>query len=220
MRITRITLAFVAATGLLLLAPGTAASAAPSNQDATYLKAAHQSNLAEIAGGKLAQSKGKSQQVKDLGARFVADHTKLDSALQKTASGLDVSLPSSPNAEQRAIAARYQAASGNSFDTLFISTQMDAHMKAMAAGQTEIAKGSDAAVKKAAQAAAPVIASHHSALEAAARDLGVPDTIGTGNGGLAARSAISTSATAMIVLGLLLTVGAVLWMRRRRTILG
>nr|WP_305786960.1 DUF4142 domain-containing protein [Actinoplanes lichenis] len=77
----------------LLLVPATAAQAAPSDQDAAYLRAAHQSNLAEIAGGKVAQQKGQSQDVKDLGARFVTDHTKLDAALRQTADQLGVDLP-------------------------------------------------------------------------------------------------------------------------------
>jgi putative membrane protein len=214
----RITVAAVAAGGLLLV-PGTA-SAAPSGQDTTYLKAAHQSNLAEIAGGKLAEQKADSQQVKDLGARFVTDHTKLDAALKQTASSLGVSLPSAPNTQQQALAARYKAASGRQFDTLFISTQMDAHMAAMKLGQTEIANGSDATVKKAAQNAAPVIASHHRALEAAARDLGVPSSINTGTGGLAAHDGTGTVATGLITLGALLTVGAALLLRRRRVTVG
>lgn len=202
------------------LAPATAASAAPSDQDTTYLRAAHQSNLAEIAGGTIAQQKAEDQQVKDLGARFVADHTKLDTALKQTASALGVTLPSAPNAEQQALAARYRAASDEQFDALFIATQMDAHMKAMRLGETEIADGTDAEAKKAAQNAAPVIASHHNALEAAARDLGVPDTINTGTGGQAAAGTTGPLAITLIVTGLLLTAGAVLLFRRRRAILG
>jgi putative membrane protein len=202
-------------------APGTAASAAPSDQDTTYLRAAHQSNLAEIAGGTIAQQKAEDQQVKDLGARFVADHTKLDDALKRTASALGVELPSTPNAEQRALAARYRAASAEQFDALFIATQMDAHMRAMRLGETEIANGSDAQAKKAAQDAAPVIASHHDALESAARDLGVPDTINTGTGGQADAGMTGPLAITLIVTGLLLTAGAVLLLfRRRRTSLG
>lgn len=204
----------------LLLVPATAAFAAPSSQDSTYLKAAHQSNLAEIAGGKIAQQKGTSKQVKDLATRFITDHTKLDAALTKTAAGLDVTLPDAPNAEQQAVAARYQATSGQQFDTLYISTQMTAHMKAMALGETEVANGTDAQAKKAATDAAPVVASHHSALEAAARDLGVPDSINTGTGGLAAHRTIRSSSIALVALGILLIVGAALVLRRRRTILG
>jgi putative membrane protein len=200
----------------LFLVPAAAANAAPSDQDATYLRAAHQSNLAEIAGGKLAQQKADSQRVKDLGARFVTDHTKLDQSLSKTASALGVSLPSAPNSQQQALAARYSAASGSQFDSLFVSTQMQAHMTAMQLGQTELAQGSDSQAKKVAQSAAPVIASHHSALESAARSLGIPDSIGTGTGGQAAHRMFTTPVLALLSVGLLLLVAAAALLVRSR----
>ncbi|GAB2604430.1 membrane protein [Paractinoplanes abujensis] len=207
----------IAATGLFALS-GTAALAAPSDQDATYLKAAHQSNLAEIAGGKIAQQKGTTEQVKNLGARFIADHTKLDAALRQTAEGLGVDLPSAPNSEQQALAERYQAASGDDFDALYVSTQMDAHMKAMSLGRTEIADGSDARAKKVAQDAAPVIASHHDALNAAARAVGVPSGVDSGTGGTADNGGLSTAAIGLIGIGALLVVAAGLLLVRRRTV--
>jgi putative membrane protein len=208
-------MAVLGVAGLLLLQP-TGAQAAPSGQDAAYLRAAHQSNLAEIAGGKVAQQKGVSPQVKDLGARFVADHTKLDAAVRETAEALGVELPSAPNEKQRAVADRYEATSGEAFDALFVSTQMEAHMAAMALGRTELARGSDAQAKKTAQDAAPVIASHHDALEAAARDLGVPDTIGTGTGGLAAGDTFTAPVIGLLGGGLVLIAGAAVLLLRRR----
>ena len=210
-------LAVLAAVTGLLLVPGTAAQAAPSDQDTAYLKAAHQANLAEIAGGRIAQQKATSQQAKDLGERFIADHTKLDQAVQQTASDLGVDLPSAPNAEQQALAARYRAASADDFDALYVSTQMDAHMKSMRLGQTEIANGSDAQAKKVARDAAPVIASHHEALDAAARDLGVPSRVNSGTGGTADNQ-LSTTAISLVAFGVLLLIGgAFLLMRRRST---
>ncbi len=207
--------AAVAGMATLLLVPATAASAAPSDQDTAYLQAAHQSNLAEIATGNLAQQKAESQEVKDLGARWVEDHTKLDTALQETAEALGVELPDAPNAEQRALARRYEAASGSEFDALWIPTQMDAHMKSMRLGETEIAEGSDAQAKKVAQDAAPVIAAHHELLEEAAAELGVPSSINTGTGGQAAESN-TAPAIGLGVFGLFL-VGAALFLLRRRS---
>jgi putative membrane protein len=212
--LTRMAVAVGAAAAFVLL-PATAASAAPSDQDTAFLQAAHQSNLAEIAGGKIAQQKGQSQEVKDLGARFIEDHTRLDSALQDTAEALGVELPSAPNAEQRALAQRYEATDGADFDALYVSTQMDAHMKAMRLGQTEIAEGSDADAKKIAQDSAPVIASHHELLEDAGAAIGVPTGVDTGTGGLAA----DNGSPAMIgfgVFGVLLVGTALLLLRRRR----
>jgi putative membrane protein len=207
--------AAVAGVATLLLVPATAAAAAPSDQDTAYLRAAHQSNLAEIATGRLAQQKAESDEVKELGERWVADHTRLDAALTQTAEALDVELPEAPNAEQQALARRYEAASGSAFDKLWIPTQMDAHMKAMQLGQREIADGSDARAKKVAQDAAPVVASHHELLEDAASELGVPSSIGAGTGGQAAGSNTS-AALGLGALGLLL-VGAALFLLRRRS---
>jgi putative membrane protein len=191
----------------------TAAQAAPSTQDTSFLKAAHQSNLAEIATGQLAQQKGVSQQVKDLGARFVADHTQLDQSLRQTATALGVSLPGSPNATQQALAARLQAASGTTFDQLFVSGQMTAHMAAMRLGETELASGSDAQAKQVATASAPVIKSHHDALNAAAQALGVPTNVNTGSGGRAAPRRPYGIAIALLAFGALI---AALGTRRLR----
>jgi putative membrane protein len=204
----------------LFLAPGTAAVAAPSEQDIRYLRAAHQSNLAEIAGGEIAQEKGRSRQVKDLGARFVADHTRLDDALTEVAQDLGVSLPELPNAEQRALAERYRAASRDDFDALFVATQMDSHMKAMRLGRTEIAQGSDDRAQRLARDAAPVIAAHHDALRDAARALGVPTSIGTGTGGQAAERGIGAAAGGLIAAGLLLVTAAAFLLRRRAAAAG
>lgn len=206
--------AAIGAAALLLLQP-TAAQAAPNRQDTAFLQAAHQSNLAEIAGGRIAQEKGVSQDVKDLGARFVEDHTKLDAAVQQAAEALGVDLPERPNSKQRAIAERYEATSGEAFDSLFISTQMESHMAAMSAGRAEIARGSDAQAKKVAQDAAPVIASHHEALDEAARELGIPGMIGTGTGGQAESSTLTAPVVGLVGGGLVLTVMAVFLLRRR-----
>jgi putative membrane protein len=202
----------------LLLINVTPAQAAPSPQDTAFLQAAHQSNLAEIAGGTLAQQKGQSQQVKDLGARFVTDHTTLDNSLKQVAQALGVTLPDAPNADQQALAARYQATNGTAFDTLFISTQMDAHMAAMANGKTELAQGSDPQAKQVAQTAAPVIAGHHDQLTAAARALGVPTGVDSGSGGAAATNRSALVPGSLIVLGLALIIAAVVYRRRPRVV--
>jgi putative membrane protein len=157
------------------------ASGKASTQDSTYLAQAHQGNLAEIAAGQLAQQKAHNQAVKDLGARFVADHTQLDQSLQQVATALGVTLPTAPNAEQQALAQQYSSASGDAFDKLFVTTQLTAHMKAMQAGTAELASGSDATVKKAAQDAAPVIANHGMMLDQSAQTLGLPDRMTLGS---------------------------------------
>src|SRR4051812_23634743 len=118
-----------------------------SAQDRVYLQKAHQSNLAEIAGGKLAQSKGQSARVKELGAMMVADHTKLDAGLTKVAATVKVTLPKAPNAEQRALQAKLMKASPAEFDALYVAGQLAGHSKAMRNGKMELSSGSEPAVK-------------------------------------------------------------------------
>ena len=145
----------------------------PSAQDTQFLQESHQTNLAEIAAGHLAQQKGKSQTVKNLGAKFVTDHTKLDQSLKSVANSVGVSLPSTPNSSQQAVENQLKQRSGTQFDNLFVTSQFAGHTQAMQATQTEIDNGSDPKVVKLASDSLPVIESHHQALEAAAKQLGI-----------------------------------------------
>ena len=152
----------------LMLTPAPAAHAAPSKQDVAYLQAAHQSNLAEIKGGRIAWQKTSDPKIKDLAATFMRDHIHLDAALSDTARQLRVTLPVEPNPHQQALAARYEAAPAETFDRLYISTQMSQHRKALRLTRKELAAGAEAAVKDLAGKAEPVIAGHHTKLRAAA----------------------------------------------------
>jgi putative membrane protein len=188
-------------------------------KDRTFLIGAHQSNLAEIAAGKLAQSKGVSQGVKNLGAMLVTDHTKLDAALRKVAAASSVTLPATPNPEQKAMQVKLQQASTSDFDAMFVAGQITGHAKAMQLGESEIASGSDPAVKKTAVAAAPVIAKHHHEFMAQAESMGLPTTVDSGLSGVAATHNDAVPAV-LIGLGALLTVAGVASARRRRSLAG
>ncbi|RKR87290.1 putative outer membrane protein [Micromonospora pisi] len=168
----------LAMLGLALvgLAPATAAhaAAAPSQQDSQYLQALHQANLAEIASGNLARQNGTNKQVQDLGSQFVMDHAQLDKQVQSTASSAGVTLPDSPTPDQQAVISQLQGTSGAAFDTQWISAELTAHLKNIQATQTELAQGSDPAVKKVAQTALPKLQMHFDELLQLARKLGVP----------------------------------------------
>ncbi|MCX4470924.1 DUF4142 domain-containing protein [Micromonospora sp. NBC_01655] len=158
------------------LAPATAAQAAaqPSTQDTQYLQALHQVNLTEIETGNLAQQKGQNQQVKDLGAQFVTDHTQLDQTVQSTAQQLNVQLPNAPNADQQQVVDRLKNLSGAEFDKAWVTAELAGHVQAIQATQTEISQGSEQSVVQLAQNALPVLQAHYDALVALAQTLGVP----------------------------------------------
>ncbi|GAA2700465.1 DUF4142 domain-containing protein [Micromonospora olivasterospora] len=169
-------LGLLAALVVVGLAPAAAAQAAaqPSTQDTQYLQALHQVNLFEIASGNLAQQKGQNQQVKDLGAQFVTDHTQLDQTVQSTAQQLGVQLPGSPTADQQKIIDRLNGLSGAEFDKQWVTDELAGHVQAVQATQTEISQGSEQSVVQLAQNALPVLQAHLDALTALAQTLGIP----------------------------------------------
>ena len=136
---------------------------------------------------------------------LVADHTNLDAALRKVAATAKVSLPAAPNAEQRAMQAQLMNASAGEFDAIFVAGQIKGHAKAMALGEQELSKGTDAAVKKAAAASAPVIKGHHTKFMAQAKSMGLPEAVDSGLSGAAATSTNALSA-GLIGLGALLII--------------
>ncbi|HET8700243.1 MAG TPA: DUF4142 domain-containing protein, partial [Nitrococcus sp.] len=97
------------------------AYAAPANQqlsqqDKMWLEKAHQTNLAEIELGKMAESKGHSSAVREAGLTLRSDHEKLDSKLKQVAEELKVSLPDSPSMEEQSTAKMLSEKSGMQFD--------------------------------------------------------------------------------------------------------
>lgn len=169
-------LGLLAALVLVGLAPAAAVQAAaqPSTQDTQYLQAVHQSNLFEIRAGDLAEEKGQNQEVKRLGQMFKTDHTQLDQTVRQTASQLGVQLPDEPTADQRQVLDQLRNASGEEFDRQWVTAQLNAHVQAIQATQTEISQGQEQSVIQLAQNALPVLQAHYDELVNLAQQLGVP----------------------------------------------
>jgi putative membrane protein len=181
-----------------------------SEQDRTFLVAAHQSNLAGIAAGRAAEQKGSSAGVRGLGARLAADHRALDASLQKVAGQLSVSLPPTPDAAQQRQLAAVSARSGAAFDRAWIASRIADHRQTTAAGQTELSAGTNSQVKGLARAAAPVVRTHLDML----RRLGGHDGTGvSADGALAAAGPAwwrSRAAWVLTAVGLVLVAFAAL----------
>jgi putative membrane protein len=202
---------------LALAAPTAVQAQSPvTQQDRDFLVAAHQSNLAEIAAGNTAQSKGASATVRDLGARMVADHTKLDAALAPVAAQLGVALPGTPNAEQQNQLAQVSAKSGQAFDAAWLAAMIAGHRQTLAAIQTELSNGSSEQVKQVAQTAQPVVQDHLNMLLAA--NGGAANAANSGTGGQAASLPLPQllAGAVLAALGALLLVVGLLSLQRHR----
>jgi putative membrane protein len=192
--------------------------AAPSEQDSTWMAAAHQSNLAEIAAGQAAVAQGTSTDVKSLGQMFIDMHTQLDAELTAAAGQLGVTLPEAPTPSQQQSLERVKAETGAAFDAAWIADQIASHQTSLTATQTEISTGTDPTVTALATKAAPVVQQHLTALQQAASAAGSPTLVPTGDGGLLAPEGGRSAPWLLAVVGALLLAsgtGAALLLRRR-----
>ncbi|GAA1134053.1 hypothetical protein GCM10009670_30740 [Citricoccus alkalitolerans] len=141
---------------------------------------AHQSNLAEIAAGTAAQEQATTEAVREMGATLIEDHQALDADLTAAAEEFGVALPDEPSAEQQAALEEVMAQNGEAFDAAWIASQIEGHRMSLAAGEEQIASGSDPAAIGLAQDAAPVIQGHLDHLLQLSGD--APDAVPSGLG--------------------------------------
>ncbi|MFD3911558.1 DUF4142 domain-containing protein [Streptomyces sp. NPDC058603] len=158
--VRRIAAAAVLAALAGISAPSAYAASAATD-DAPFLKAIHQGNLAEIAAGQSARKNATAACVKTVGATLVRDHRKLDVGVKALAKKLDVTLPSSPSAAQEKTMTALQGQVGTSaYNTTWLKTEAKSHEETLALIDREVSKGGNAEVKAAAKAARPVVARH------------------------------------------------------------
>lgn len=151
-----------AATALttILLAPVPAGASTASGQDATYLRAASSSNLAEIAMAKIALQRTRSSSVRQVATTISTDHTKAQAQLQQVASIRKVTLPSKPNAQQLQQIGQLQSVPTTSFDVTYLQMQIDDHNTAIENTKEEIAAGADPTAVEYARGVLPVLHKH------------------------------------------------------------
>jgi putative membrane protein len=213
--LSRLVLFPATALGAVLLTAAPAL-AAPSDQDVTWMQAAHQSNLAEIAAGNAAQGSATTDQVRQLGAMFVQMHTQLDGSLTQAAQQLGVQLPAGPSAEQQQQLAAVQQKSGQAFDAAWVAQQIGGHTTTLAATQRELQSGSDATVLDLARTATPVVEQHLAKLRDTARQFGIPTSVNGGTGGQAADDSLPTLGRGLAGLGALAVLAGAVGLVRRR----
>lgn len=138
--------------------PAGAAASAMTAQAFADKQAA--SDMFEIEAGKLAQSMGKSQAVKDFGTMMVTEHTKSTADLKAAAgqaSGVTVT-PKLDAMQQSNLDALKNA--GDQFDATYKQQQVQAHEMALATLQGYAQNGDAEALKQFASKTASVVEKH------------------------------------------------------------
>lgn len=83
--------------------------------------------LWEIPAGRMAQERGSTPQIREIG-QFIADeHVELDEATIEVAATLGVPLPDEPHADHQTFLDRMEARTGQEFDLEFIQLLREAH---------------------------------------------------------------------------------------------
>jgi putative membrane protein len=133
---------------------------APSTTD--FVKKAADSDLYEVAAGKLASEKGQSEAVKQFGAHMVEAHTKTSEELKGIVASekLDVKIPAEPDRKRVEMLKALTDAKPEEFDALYIKQQVKAHTKAEKLFDAYAERGDNPALKQFAANTLPVIKQH------------------------------------------------------------
>lgn len=128
--------------------------------DKAFMIKATQNNLAEVDAAKLALTQSTSDSVKSFAQMMVDEHTNAQAELAALAQKQGVTLPDSTDDEHRMFKQRLVLASGNSFDSAYMQSQVKDHVKTIALFQAEITNGMDAQTKAYAAKLLPKLQMH------------------------------------------------------------
>ena len=139
---------------------GASAAGTLAAADRTFAMHAAQGGLAEVEMGKVAASNADSPDVKQFGQRMVDDHGKANTELMSWASKNNVTLPTEPDAKQKAEHARLSKLSGAAFDTAYMKVMVADHNKDVAEFQREAKTAKDADLKSWVTKTLPTLQEH------------------------------------------------------------
>ena len=126
---------------------------------ATFVKQAAQGGMTEVELGKVAQSKAQDPEVRKFADDMVKDHSEANEELAALAKGKGLTVPSSLDAEHKAIVQTLSAKSGADFDAAYSKQMAEDHDKTLALFQGA-AKSSDLDVAAFARKTLPTLQAH------------------------------------------------------------
>ena len=141
--------------------PGTTTVVKMSQKDVSFIQKAGGGGQQEVENGKLAEKQGKSADVKRIGARMVADHTKANKELTELANRKGVKF------DTRGV--RAQNIGAADFDRQYLKLLEMDHKKDIAEFQKEAKSGDDRDLKAWAAKTLPMLQEHLAMVEDAIR---------------------------------------------------
>ncbi len=128
--------------------------------DSKFVMNAAMGGLAEVELGKVAASKGASDEVRQFGQRMVDDHSKANEELMRVASSKGMTPPSALDAKHQAEVQKLSALSGEKFDKEYVKMMLSDHKKDVGEFQKQASRGADPDIKAFASSTLPTLQEH------------------------------------------------------------
>jgi len=141
--------------------PGTTTTVKMSQNDVNFIQKAAGGGAQEVANGKMAESKAKSAEVKNIAARITADHTRLNSELNALANKKGVTFNMS--------GVRAQNLGSGDFDALYLKWLEEIHKADIAEFQRAAKSADDKDLRAWASKALPTLKQHLAMAEGAGK---------------------------------------------------
>lgn len=131
-----------------------------SSADKQFVVKAAEGGQAEVQLGELAQQKSQDPKVKEFAQRMVNDHSKANDQLKSLASNKGITLPSEPDAKEKAEKNRLSKLSGEQFDRAYMDHMVKDHVKDVSEFRKEAQSAKDSDVKQFASSTLPTLEEH------------------------------------------------------------
>lgn len=131
-----------------------------SNKDLKFAKAAADAGMMEVKLGRLAATKGATEDVRTLGGHMVDDHTNANNELMALASKKGISLPFGLSDRAQKAYDKLAKKQGEDFDRAYSKRMVKDHKKVIALFKREAEKGGDIELVSFAKSTMPVLEHH------------------------------------------------------------
>ncbi len=140
-----------------------------SDTDKHFVRDAIEGGNGEVELGRLAQQKSSSDDIKQFGQKMVDDHTRLGDQMRSVAEKVGVQPPAGTSMGDKALEAKLDLLSGDTFDKAYIQAMVKGHREDLTTFEKEESSGTDPEVRDAARQGAKVVRAHLQLVEEIAR---------------------------------------------------
>ena len=146
-------------------------TAEAAQQDMKFMEEIAQANIAEIATGKLAESKAQASEVRQFAARMVDEHSRLLKEGGKLAIAKGMPMPTAPDAQHQAALKQLESLSGEAFDQTYMQQMVKDHQATLQLLKQASSQARDPQLRAHVQKAIPHVQQHLATAQRMSADL-------------------------------------------------